>query len=55
MTYNPAEVYRLKESYVVNYLKDVWGINFYDQDGEKGLVSMVQDAINEIVNGNADN
>lgn len=55
MTYNPAEVYRLKESYVINYLKDVWGINFYDQEGEKGLVGMVQDAISEIVYGKADN
>lgn len=55
MTYNPVEVFRTKESYVVNYLKDIWGINFYDQDGEKGLVSMVQDAINEVVNGNIDN
>jgi len=55
MTYDPVEVLRLKESYVVNYLKDIWGINFYDQDGEKGLVSKVQDAINEIVNENYDN
>lgn len=55
MTYDPVEVFRLKESYVVNYLKEVWGINFYDQDGEKGLVSKVQDAINEIVNENYDN
>lgn len=55
MTYDPVEVFRLKESYVINYLRDVWGINFYDQDGEKGLVSMVQDAINEIVNENYNN
>lgn len=55
MTYNPVEVLRTKESYVENYLKDIWGINFYDQDGEKGLVGMVQDAINEVVNGNIDN
>lgn len=55
MTYDPVEVFRIKESYVENYLKDIWGINFYDQDGEKGLVSMVQDAINEVVNGDIDN
>lgn len=55
MTYNPVEAFRTKESYVVNYLKDIWDINFYDQDGEKGLVGMVQDAINEVVNGNIDN
>lgn len=55
MTYNPVEVLRTKESYVVDYLKDIWGVNFYDQDGERGLVGMVQDAIDEVVNGNMDN
>lgn len=55
MTYDPVEVFRLKESYVENYLKDIWGINFYDQDGEKGLVSMVQDAIDAVVNGELEN
>lgn len=49
MTYNPAEVFRQKEAILISYLKDIWNINFYDQDGEKGLVSLVQDAINEIV------
>lgn len=49
MAYNPAEALRQKESMVVNYLKDTWGVDFYDHDGEKGLVSLVQDAINSVV------
>ena len=36
--YDPSEALRQKETIVVSYLKDIWGINFYDQDGEKGLV-----------------
>lgn len=48
MTYNPAEALRQKESMVVSYLKDIWGVEFYDHDGEKGLVSLVQDAINSV-------
>lgn len=49
MAYNPAEALRQKESMVINYLKDTWGVDFYDHDGEKGLVSLVQDAIDRVV------
>ena len=42
-----------KEEIVVNYFKDVWGVQFYDDNaGDKGLVSLVQDAINQIVEEN---
>lgn len=50
MAYDPAEMFRQKETMVVNYLKDIWNIDFYDHDGEKGLVTMVQEAIDEVVN-----
>lgn len=55
MTYDPAEMFRQKETIVINYLKDVWNIDFYDHDGEKGLVSLVQDAINEVIAEGTDN
>lgn len=46
--YDPSEALRQKETIVVSYLKDIWGINFYDQDGEKGLVTLVQEAIDYV-------
>ena len=49
MTYNPAEAFRKKEAMLTSYLKDIWNIDFYDKDDSKGLVSLVQEAINEIV------
>lgn len=49
MTYDPGEALRQKEAIVVTYLKQVWGVDMYDPSpGVKGLVSLVQDAINEI-------
>ena len=42
-----------KEEIVINYFKNVWGVQFYDDGmGNKGLVSLVQDAIDEIVKEN---
>ena len=42
-----------KEEIVINYFKNVWNVQFYDDAmGNKGLVSLVQDAINQIVNEN---
>lgn len=55
MTYDPAEMFRQKETMVINYLKEIWNIDFYDRDGKKGLVSLVQDAINEVVSEGIDN
>ena len=40
--YDPSEALRHKETIVVSYL------NFYDQDGEKGLVTLVQEAIDYV-------
>lgn len=38
---------------MINYFKNVWNVQFYDDAmGNKGLVSLVQDAINQIVNEN---
>ncbi len=58
LEYDPAAALRSKEAIIINYLKTVWGINFYDQidgaeggeipDSEKGLVTWVQEAIAEI-------
>lgn len=45
--------YWLKKKIVINYFKNVWNVQFYDDAmGNKGLVSLVQDAINQIVNEN---
>lgn len=41
-----------KEEIVVHYFKDVWDVQFYDVQGKKGLVSLVQDAIKQIVKEN---
>lgn len=42
-----------KEEIVINYFKNVWNVQFYDDAmGNKGLVSLVQDAINQIVKEN---
>ena len=41
---------RQKETIVINYLKNIWGIEFYDHDGEKGLVTMVQEALDRVLN-----
>ena len=48
--YDPAEAMRQKETIVINYLKNIWGIEFYDHDGEKGLVTMVQEALDRVLN-----
>lgn len=58
LEYDPAAALRSKESIIINYLKSVWGINFYDQievepgqempESQKGLVTLVQEAIAEI-------
>lgn len=42
-----------KEKIVTDYFKKTWNVQFYDDSmGNKGLVSLVQDAINEIVKEN---
>ena len=44
---------KAKEEIMVNYFKSVWGVQFYDDGmGNKGIVSLVQDAINQIVKEN---
>lgn len=49
MLYDPGAALRQKESILVSYLKQVWGVDLYDPSpGVKGLVSLVQDAIHEI-------
>lgn len=49
MLYDPGAALRQKESILVTYLKQVWGVDLYDPSpGVKGLVSLVQDAIDEI-------
>lgn len=49
-TYDPGEALREKESMIITYLKDVWGIDLYDPaEGVKGLESLVQDAIQRSV------
>ncbi len=51
LEYNPGEALRQKESMVITYLKDVWGINLYDQsETEKGLETLVQEAIAAQIN-----
>lgn len=55
MAYDPSEALRQKESMVVNYLKDTWNIDFYDQDDRKGLVTLVQEAIARVAEENSDN
>lgn len=61
MYYDPAAALRSKESMVSEYMKNVWGVNFYpivdevtDQtsDEAKGLVWLVQEAIDNVVAGN---
>jgi len=47
MLYDPGLAMRNKETILVNYMKQVWNIDFYDPSpGVKGLVSQVQEAIN---------
>ncbi|WP_217932348.1 MULTISPECIES: zinc-binding metallopeptidase [Bacteroides] len=48
LTYDPSEALRTKESYVINYMKEVWGISIYDTIEGQGLESLVQEAINEV-------
>ncbi len=51
LEYNPGEALRQKEAMVITYLKDVWGVNLYDQsDTEKGLETLVQEAIQAQLN-----
>ena len=50
MTYDPGLKLREKEAIIITYLKDVWGVDLYDPaPNVKGLVSLVQDAIDEFV------
>lgn len=49
LTYNPAEALRAKESIIVNYLKSNWGVDFYDTEEREGLVTIVQRALNNII------
>ena len=49
MTYDPGAALRQKEAILISYLKQVWGVDLYDPSpGVKGLVTLVQEAINEI-------
>lgn len=53
MTYDPGLKLREKEDILVTYLKDVWGVDLYDPaPNVKGLVTMVQEAIDEFVSNN---
>ena len=46
---------RKKEAMVVEYLKSVWDIRFYDEGGRKGIVTLVQEAIDQVVKENTVN
>lgn len=46
--YDPSEALRRKEAIVVDYMKNIWGVDFYDKDGKKGLVTLVQEAIDHV-------
>ena len=46
------DAFTRKEAIVVDYMKNVWGIEFYDTAGEKGLVTCVQEAIAQVVADN---
>lgn len=43
---------RQKEQIVIDYLKNTWGIEFYDTAGVTGLVTYVQEAIAQVVEEN---
>ena len=47
-----AALLQQKEQIVIDYLKNTWGIEFYDTAGEKGLVTCVQEAIAQVVADN---
>lgn len=49
LAYNPADALRQKESMVVDYMKNTWGIDFYDTDTRKGLVTLVQENLAELL------
>ena len=49
MTYDPGVKLREKETIIVTYLKDVWGIDLYDPaPSVKGLETLVQEAIEAV-------
>lgn len=49
MKYDPGAALRQKEAILIAYLKQVWNVDLYDPSpGVKGLVSLVQDALNNI-------
>lgn len=54
-SYDPGEALRQKESMIITYLKDVWGIELYDPaEGMKGLETLVQEAIAEAAGENVE-
>ena len=47
-----VDALREKETMVQKYLLDVWGIKFYDDDAGKGIVTLVQEAVQKVVDAN---
>lgn len=45
-----VDALRQKETIVQKYLLDVWGIKFYDDEAGKGIVTLVQEAVQKVVN-----
>ena len=41
------DAFTRKEAIVVDYMKNVWGIKFYDDAEGKGIVTYVQEAIEQ--------
>ncbi len=54
MAYEGKSRILAKEEIISSYLMDVWGVRFFDdQAGNKGLVTLVQEAIQEVIDENS--
>lgn len=47
-SYDPGAALRTKQSLVETYLKSTWDVELYDSHSKKGLITLVQEAIEEI-------
>lgn len=47
-SYDPGAALRTKQSLVETYLKSTWDVELYDSRSKKGLITLVQEAIEEI-------
>lgn len=47
-SYDPGAALRTKQSLVETYLKSTWNVELYDSHSKKGLITLVQEAIEEI-------